>query len=123
MAPGAKPGCQIKDLLGKTVPAGGAGTGKVESAPARSASRDLFGDHDQCRSNLAGGGGTTPLISDDSQHGPLRPEPQHCFDEVCTLRSVYPGGAEDDVMSRSRPHSALTRFLAAPVDAQRVDLI
>src|SRR5713226_4281824 len=105
------------------MPARAAGAREVESPPVCSASLDFPGDRDQCRNNIAGRGRTTLLIRDDAQTGPFGPEPQHCLDEICAMRAVYPGGAQDDVMSDSCPHRALAGFLAAPIDAQRVDRI
>ncbi len=91
--------------------------------PAPAKLKILPGDRDQRRSNIGGRSRTTLLIGDDAQNGPLNPQPQHCLDEICAMRAVHPGGPQDDVMWDSRPHRALTGFLAAPIDAERVDRI
>src|SRR5712664_4174878 len=105
------------------MPTGAAGASKVKSPPVCSAALDFPGDRHQRRSNVGGRSRTTLLIGDDAQTGPFGAEPQHCLDEICAMRAVYPSGAQDDVMRDSRPHRALAGILAAPIDAQRVDRI
>ena len=103
------------------MPAGAAGRGEMESAPFRPAALDVPGDRDQRGSDIGGGGRTAALVRDDAQDRPLGPEPQHGFHEICSICPVHPGGPQDDVVRRRRPHGALGGFLAAPIDIERVD--
>src|SRR5207237_3418548 len=118
--PRAERARQTHNLLGKSVPTGAAGRSEMESAPFHSAALDLPRDRDQRRSDIGGGGGTAALVRDDLQDRPLGREPQHRFYEICPEGPVHPGGAQNDITRRRRPHGALAGLLAAPVDVDRV---